>query len=127
MARTLLSAVLRELQSRLGILHVLTLDEHCLVLQPREAEGSFISIAVEDPARPTYSVTYEALSPAAMSATEAQTQSSVVLLQGLQWIVESVQEHGYVIPEFPHPKLVKALQNSGRASLSHRRRNRPAR
>ena len=71
---------------------------------------------MSDSPGPMYSATYERLSPEARSVTEARTVTSVVLFEGLEWIVESIRNHGYVMPEFPHPQLIKSLTRSPRTS-----------
>lgn len=99
MEDSLLSDALNRSQTVLGLLQVLAFDEHRLVIQARTSDNSPVIIMISNHEGPMYSVTYEAFSPEAMSITEAQTQTSVVVLDGFRWIVDSVRKHGYALPE----------------------------
>jgi hypothetical protein len=113
----ILEDLLRKLRSEFSeALHLVLHEPSVLVLAVQGSEIP-IRIVVDDAARPSFSVTHGFVGADAWTLEAIrEVTSNGVLYQGLAWIIAQVVAHGVVLPEFPHPRLMRALRRSRRRS-----------
>lgn len=72
-----------------------------ITLQIGSSENAIVGLRVKDPARPSYAVSYPALSIRRDGSRHVQDVSADgVLFEGVRWIVGQLAQHGVVLPEF---------------------------
>lgn len=117
MREAILNDLLRELRSDFGEAFHLVLREPSVLVLAVQGSEIPIRIVVNDAARPSFDVTYGSVGPDARTLKAIQeVTSNGVLYQGLAWIIAQVVAHGVVLPEFPQPRLLRALRRSRRRS-----------
>jgi len=105
------TAIGSALGRRVRVFHV----EQSLILSFSDYQEVNVVVAVMDPERPTFRVTYPRLQSHHRSLTDArEVDAENVLLAGVLWIVQSVAEHGVCLPEFVHPHVQQQLRRRRR-------------
>ena len=89
--------------------------EQSLVLSFSDYQEVNVVVAVLDPERPTFRITYPRLLSHHRSLLDArEVDAEGVLLHGVVGIVTAVAEHGVCLPEFVHPHVQQQLRRRRR-------------
>jgi hypothetical protein len=84
-----------------ALIHVLPSDEDSLNLRIGSSGAALVSLLVTDPDRPSFAVSYPALKVKRNGRRHVQrVHANGVLIEGIEWIVQQLAEHGVVRPEF---------------------------
>src|SRR5262245_30213259 len=96
--------LLERLRSRFGAaLFVLQVDKESLSLQVGGDEAAVVGIRVADPSRPSFRVSYPKVEVKRGGRGRDHVDvvgAEDVLIEGVEWIVEQLAQHGLVRPEF---------------------------
>ena len=106
-----LDALAATLKARFGrAIEIRPLSPEAIALDfPRFADA-WVYVAVDDPTRPSFWVSYPCLMAHHTSPSEAvEVMAPGVVTTGVLWIVRAVVSDGVVLPEFPHPHLERRL------------------
>jgi hypothetical protein len=92
---------LRSSMQKSGALQVIEKKNDSIVLQVGANSEAIIGLRVSDPNRPSFHVSYPQMKIKKSGDRHIkETDSSNVLVGGVEWIINQLAEHGVVMPEF---------------------------
>jgi hypothetical protein len=98
----ILEEVLARLRSSFGrSVQLIKKDSAGLTLQIGSVETAVVHLVVDDPSRPSFTVSYPVLRVKKDGSRRVlEVRADTVLIAGIEWIVGQLAQHGVVPPEF---------------------------
>lgn len=82
------------------VFHVVERTDDRLTLQVGERSESVIALAIKDPYRPMFHVSYPLLTVKKDGSKHVGDCDSDCVIDGVEWIARQLAQHGVVMPEF---------------------------